>query len=103
MAGLIFNMTVLTNNYSFETQSYIEWGIQFTNIMKGIFEYLSQFGYQFDNHIWLLSRETSNISCFSIQGIANLFGIMMAVAIVFSVIRVIARYRILSFFSRLLY
>lgn len=102
-AGLIFNMTVLTNNYSFETQSYIEWGeFSFTNIMKGIFEYLSQFGYQFDNHIWLLSRETSNISCFSIQGIANLFGIMMAVAIVFSVIRLIKRYNDLSFLQQII-
>ena len=103
IVGIVLNLTVIKNNLSFEIQSYIEWGeFSFTNIMKGIFEYLSLFGYQFDNHIWLLSRETSNISCFSLQGVANLFGIMMAVAIVFSVIRVTVRYKILSFFQQVI-
>lgn len=100
IVGIVLNLTVIKNNLSFEIQSYIEWGeFSFTNIMKGIFEYLSLFVYQFDNHIWLLSRETSNISCFSLQGVAYLFGIMMAVAIVFSVIRVTARCKILIFFQ----
>lgn len=103
VVGIVLNLTVIKNNLSFEIQSYIEWGeFSFTNIMKGIFEYLSLFGYQFDNHIWLLSRETSNISCFSLQGIANLFGIMMAVAIVFSVIRLSVRYKELDFFQQVI-
>lgn len=101
--GMVINMLILSKHYSFQTHTYMEWGeLDFYEFFSGLSEYLSQFGYQWDQHIWLLSREKSVINCFSLQGIANLVGIAMALAIVFSAIRLCLRVEKLNFASRLL-
>lgn len=103
LLGYVYNVLVLAKKYTYEQFGEITWGpLSFDNLTAGIFDYLSLFGYQYDEIMMMWTQQKAPISVFSLQGIASLFGILTAGMLVFSIIKLVCRYKELEFFNKLL-
>jgi len=101
--GYIYNVLILAKKYTYEQFAEMTWGpLSFDNLTAGIFDYLSLFGYQYDEIMMMWTQQKAPISVFSLQGIASLFGILTAGMMVFSVIKLVCRYKKLDFVNRFL-
>lgn len=99
--GYVFNVAVLAKRYTYEQFGEMTWGpLSFDALVSGVFEFLSLFGYQYDEIMMMWTQQKAPISVFSLQGIASSFGILIAGFLVFSIIRLIYRYKELSFYNR---
>lgn len=99
--GYVLNVAVLAKKYTYEQFGEITWGpLSFDNLVTGVFEFLSLFGYQYDDVMMMWTQQKATISVFSLQGIATCFGILIAGFLVFSIVSLMRRYKELSFYNR---
>lgn len=99
--GYIINIVYISKNFYSEGKDNMVWGpFRINNLLDGISDCLMLLGYQNDEHLnWLMHDEMSR-SVFSLQGIANLFGLALITYFIFSVIRILGRYEELSDVSK---
>lgn len=95
--GYILNIVYISKNFYYESKDNISFApFDITKVFGGISDCLALLGYQNDQHLnWLLQGKLSR-SVFSLQGIANLFAILLIAYLVFSIIRLIQRFNVLS-------
>lgn len=95
--GYAINIFYISRNYYFESKSDISWAsFNITKIFDGISDCLALLGYQNDEHLnWLMQGKMSR-SIFSLQGIANLFGILLICYFMISILRLIGRFKSLT-------
>ena len=96
-AGYIINSKVLTANYHFPDYTSYMWGtISLASIFDSWSDLIGLFGFQTD------SAWTTTPEIFSIRGLLGLFGLVMAAALVFSVVRLFVQWKKLGFSTRIL-
>ena len=96
-AGYIINSKVLTANYHFPDYTSYMWGtISLASILDSWSSLIGLFGFQTD------SAWTTTPEIFSIRGLLGLFGLVMAAALVFSVVRLFVQWKKLGFSTRIL-
>lgn len=96
-AGYIINSKVLTVNYHFPDYTSYRWGtISLASILDSLSSLIGLFGFQTDS-AWPTTPEI-----FSIRGLLGLFGLVMAAALVFSVVRLFVQWKKLGFSTRIL-
>lgn len=101
--GFIVNMLVIAKVFVVESHDNMSWApFNLTNVFDGMSDCFALLGYQNDEHLnWLMNGRMSR-SVFSLQGIANLFGIVLIFCLIVSVCRLIGRYEGLSDVNKLI-
>lgn len=99
--GFLINIVIISKIFVFENRDNMVWApLDINAILSGISECLSLLGYQSDGHVNFFTSDGTLRSVFSLQGVANLFGILMIVGFVFSLIRLIKRLNVLNYMEK---
>lgn len=95
--GYLINIVYISKSFYFESKDNIAWGpFNITNIFDGISDCLALLGYQNDQHLNFLMNGRMSRTVFSLQGVANIFGLCLIAYFVLSIVRLIMRYASLS-------
>lgn len=95
--GFLINSLYFSKIYVFEDKNDVVWGaFSIDKFIEGISECISLLGYQSDEIVSFFTREASLRSVFSLQGIANIFGLAIIGVFIISIVRLIMNYRTLS-------
>ncbi len=98
VAGYLINTLVLAKKYSFQGMIEQTWGeLSFKALLDVWSDFFSLFGYQNDDFANSLSPNQTSPQLFSLQGLVSVLGIVVALAILLSSIRLLQRWRELTF------
>ena len=102
-AGYLINTLVFAKLYSFQGMTEQTWGtLSFGSLLDIWSNFFTLFGYQNDEFANSLAQNQTSPQLFSFQGIIGALGIAIAFAVLFSFIRLIQRWRNLTFHQQIL-
>lgn len=97
VVGFLINALYFSKIFTFEDKNNVVWGtFDISKFIEGISECISLLGYQSDEKVSFFTREASLRTVFSLQGIANIFGLVIIGLFIISVVRLIMNYKTLS-------
>lgn len=97
VVGFLINSLYFSKIFEFEDKNNVVWGpFRVDKFIEGISECISLLGYQSDEKVSFFTREASLRPVFSLQGIANIFGLAIIGLFIISVVRLIMNYGVLS-------
>ena len=97
VVGFLINSLYFSKIFEFEDKNNVVWGpFRVDKFIEGISECISLLGYQSDEKVSFFTREASLRPVFSLQGIANIFGLAIIGLFIISVVRLIMNYGGLS-------
>lgn len=97
VVGFLINSLYFSKIFEFEDKNNVVWGpFRVDKFIEGISECISLLGYQSDEKVGFFTREASLRPVFSLQGIANIFGLAIIGLFIISVVRLIMNYGVLS-------
>ncbi len=98
-----FNIKILAQKYSFENMTNQFWGeMHITGLLDVWSDFFSLFGFQNDGFANSLSMNQTSPELFSVQGIISIFGIALALAVIVSAVRLLQRWKSLTFQQQVL-
>lgn len=102
--GFLLNNIYFVRIFKFEGKDEMVWGeFDINAVLEGVSECLSLMGYQSDKHVNFFTSDETLRSVFSLQGIANLFGLVLILGLILSVIRLWQRFNVLSIVHKTVY
>ena len=94
VVGFLINSIYFSKIYEFEDKNNVVCGpFRVDKFIEGISECISLLGYKSDETVSFFTREASLRPVFSLQGIANIFGLAIIGLFIISVVRLIMNYR----------
>ena len=87
VVGFLINSLYFSKIFTFEDKNNVVWGtFDISKFIEGISECISLLGYQSDEKVSFFTREASLRTVFSLQGIANIFGLVIIGLFIISVV-----------------